>query len=184
MNFTLSSKAVSSSKADCVVVAVPEQGDWPESTQQVDEALGGLLKQLVKSGDISGRNATTLMIPVSGQPWPRVLVVGSGKDADRNPTNYRKALIAAVGQLKDGAAGNVLLALADSATTGDDQASSEAGRLSLIGRTLEDQLYTFHDYKSEKPKPRKLKKVTVSASATTKALKSAFELGLDRKSVV
>ncbi|MDV2080471.1 leucyl aminopeptidase [Marinobacter xestospongiae] len=178
MNFTLSSKAVSSSKADCVVVAVPEQGDWPESTQQVDEALGGLLKQLVKSGDISGRNATTLMIPVSGQPWPRVLVVGSGKDAERNPTNYRKALIAAVGQLKDGAAGNVLLAFADSATTGDDQASSEAGRLSLIGRTLEDQLYTFHDYKSEKPKPRKLKKVTVSASATTKALKSAFELGL------
>ena len=178
MNFTLSSKPISSIKADCIVVAVPEKGDWPESTTHVDEALGGLLTQLSKSGDITGKTASTLMIPVAGQPWPRVLVVGTGADTDRSPTNYRKALIAAVGQFKDSAAAHALVALADTQTVGDDQASSEENRLNLIGRTLEDQLYTFNDYKSGKPTPRKLKKVTVTASTATKVLKGAFELGL------
>ncbi len=178
MNFTLSSKTVASLKADCIVVAVPENGDWPASTLAVDEALGGLLRQLHKSGDITGKNGNCLLIPVTGQPWPRVLAVGTGADNERTPTNYRKALIAAVGQFKDGAAGHVAMALADTPTTGDEQAQSEAARLNLIGRTLEDQLYTFNAYKSGKPPVRKLKKVTVLASGTTKPLKSAFELGL------
>ena len=61
MNFTLSSKAIASLKADCIVVAVPESGDWPASTVAVDEALGGLLRQLNKSGDITGKNAPLIV---------------------------------------------------------------------------------------------------------------------------
>ncbi|MDC0663930.1 leucyl aminopeptidase [Marinobacter sp. SS21] len=178
MNFTLSSKAIASQKADCIVVAVPENGDWPASTLAVDAALGGLLRQLNESGDITGKNGSCLLVPVAGQPWPRVLAVGTGADKERTPTNFRKALIAAVGQFKDGAAGHVMIALADTPTTGDEQAQSEAARLNLIGRTLEDQLYTFNAYKSGKPPVRKLRKVTVAASGASKPLKSAFELGL------
>ena len=44
MNFTLSSKPISDTKADCLVVALPEKGDWPASTTQANEALGGLIK--------------------------------------------------------------------------------------------------------------------------------------------
>ncbi|MEQ9547328.1 MAG: leucyl aminopeptidase [Marinobacter sp.] len=178
MNFSLSSKSITSTKADCLVVALPEKGNWPDTTTQADEALGGLIKKLQKSGDVTGKNATTTMIPIDDQPWGRVLVIGTGNDSDRTPANYRKALIAMMGQLKDGASKTVLIALADTSVTGEEAVSSESARLNLIGRTLEEQLYTFNEFKSEKPSARKLNKVVVAASSAGKALKDAFNLGL------
>ncbi|WP_166264852.1 leucyl aminopeptidase [Marinobacter caseinilyticus] len=178
MNFTLSNKPLATAKADCLVVAVPEKGDWPESTRQADEALGGFLGELIKSGDVTGKNASTLSVPLTKQSWPRLLVVGTGADSDRSAANFRKALTAAVGQLKEGPSKQVHLALTDTPITGGDDETSEAARLSLIGRTLEDQLYRFSGFKSEKAPALKLTKVTVSATGTGKALKDAFDLGL------
>ena len=54
MNFSLSSKPISSTKADSLVIALPEKGDWPASTTQADDALGGLIKKLQKAGYITG----------------------------------------------------------------------------------------------------------------------------------
>ena len=178
MNFTLSSKAINTSKSECLVVAVPEKGDWPASTAQADEVMGGQLKALQKNGDISGKNASTLLIPTPDAPWNRVLVVGTGKDQERKPADYRKALVAVAGMLKDGPAKEAIVALADTPLNGEDVTTSEVAKLSLIGRTLEEQFYTFFDFKSDKPPKRKLAKVTVIASGAGKALKDAFNLGL------
>ncbi len=178
MNFTLSGKPINDIKADCLVVALPEKGTWPASTTLADEALGGLIKQLEKSGDASGKNASTQVVPLSNQPWQRLLVVGTGADKDRSPSNYRKSLIAMAGQIKDGPSKHVAIALTDTAVTGAENASSEEAKLNLIGRTLEEQFYRFSGFKSEKLPTRKLTKVTVTASATGKALKDAFNLGL------
>ena len=178
MNFTLSSKALSSSRTDCLVVAVPEKDDWPASTTQADEAMGGQLKALHKNGDLSGKPGSTLMIPVNDAPWGRVLVVGTGTDKDRKPADYRKALIAMANVLKDSAARNAVIALADTTLNGDEAVTSEASKLRLIGRTMEEQFYTFTEFKSEQPSKRKLSKVTVLASGTGKTLKDAFDLGL------
>lgn len=178
MNFSLSSKAITTTKTDCLVIGLPEKGEWPESTKAIDEALGGLINQLEKAGDVTGKNATVNSVPLVDQPWQRLLVIGTGKDGDRTPANYRKALIAMMGAVKDGPSKNVLIALADTAIKGEDAISSEEARLSLIGRTLEDQLYTFNDFKSEQPPARKLKKVVVQASGAGKPLKDAFNLGL------
>lgn len=178
MNFTLSSKALNSAKTDCLVVAVPEKGEWPASTAQADEILGGQLKALHKNGDITGKTASTLLLPTVDAPWSRVLVVGTGANAGRKPADYRKALIAMAGVLKDGASKNVVVALADTPLIGEEAVTSEGAKLNLIGRTLEEQFYTFFDFKSEKPPKRKLAKVTVLASSAGKALKDAFNLGL------
>ncbi|WP_375171593.1 leucyl aminopeptidase [Marinobacter sp.] len=178
MNFSLSSKAIVSTKADCLVVGLPEKGTWPESTTQADEALGGLIKTLQKNGDLTGKNASARAVPLTDQPWSRLLVVGTGNDTERTPATYRKALIAAVNALKDGPSKNALIALADTPVVGTDAVAEEAARLNLIGRSLEEHLYTFTEFKSEKPPARKLNKVVVAASAGTKALKDAFNLGL------
>jgi leucyl aminopeptidase len=178
MNFTLSSKPVTDIKANCLVVALPEKGSWPASTTQADEALDGLITSLHKSGDATGKNATTTFVPVSGQPWDRVLIVGTGPDKDRSPANFRKALLAVSGQIKDGPSKHVVLATADTLVTGPDISSSETAKLSLTGRILEDQSYRFSGFKSEKLPARKLSKVTVLASGTNKAHKDAFNLGL------
>jgi leucyl aminopeptidase len=178
MNFSLSNKAITSTSADCLVVGLPEKGNWPESTTQVDNALGGLIKTLQKSGDISGKNASTQAIPLSDQPWGRLLVVGTGDDAERTPAAYRKALVAAVDAVKDGPAKSVLLTLTDTTLTGDSAVTSETARLNLTGRTLEEQLYQFTGFKSKKPDARKLNKVIVAATDASQALKDAFNLGL------
>ena len=164
MNFTLSSKPISDTKADCLVVALPEKGDWPASTTQANEALGGLIKTLQKNGDATGKNATTLLVPLEGQPWARLLVVGTGADKDRSPANYRKSLIAMASQIKDGPSKHVLVGLSDTLVTGDDATSSETARLNLIGRTLEEQFYRFSEFKSEKPSPVSYTHLTLPTS--------------------
>ena len=98
--------------------------------------------------------------------------MGTGKDADRNSANFRMALSAMMSVLKDGPSKSVLITLTETAVTGDESVSSELAKLSLIGRTLEDQLYLFSDFKSEKPTARKLNKVLVSASNAGKAPRS------------
>ncbi|HET8849749.1 MAG TPA: leucyl aminopeptidase [Marinobacter sp.] len=178
MNFSLNSKTLNTTKADCLVVALPEKGAWPASTAAADEALGGLIKQLEITGDISGKNASVNSAPLIDQPWQRLIVVGTGKDSDRTAASYRKAAAAAINALKDGPSKSALLAIADTSLASEDTATAEANRLNLIGRLLEDQLYTFTEFKSEKPAERKLKKVAVQASGTGKALKDAFNLGL------
>src|SRR5690554_7310239 len=85
MNFSLSSKAIAATKTDCLVIGLPEKGTWPDTTTQADETLGGLIKQLEKAGDLTGKNASVNTIPLVDQPWQRLIVVGTGKDADRTP---------------------------------------------------------------------------------------------------
>ncbi|MCA0914627.1 leucyl aminopeptidase [Marinobacter nauticus] len=178
MNFSLSSKAITATKADCLVIGLPEKGEWPESTKAADDALGGLIKQLEKAGDLTGKNASVNTLPLVDQPWQRVVVIGTGKDADRTATAYRKSLIAMTSALKDGPSKSALISLTDTAVQGEAAVSSEEARLNLIGRILEDQLYTFTEFKSDKPAARKLKKVVVQASGAGKSLKDAFNLGL------
>src|SRR5690554_1301932 len=178
MNFSLSSKAITEPKTECLVIGLPEDGEWPETTKAADQALGGLIRQLQKAGDLSGKNASVNTLPLVGQPWQRVLVVGTGKDADRTPASFRKALSALTGSLKKGPSSSVLISLTDTTLNGDDTVTSEPARLNLIGRTLEDQLYSFSGYKSEQPEDHKLSEVTVQASGTDSTLEAALNLGL------
>ena len=78
MNFSLSSKAIAATKTDCLVIGLPEKGTWPDTTTQADETLGGLIKQLEKAGDLTGKNASVNTIPLVDQPWQRLVVVGTG----------------------------------------------------------------------------------------------------------
>ncbi|MBS3802966.1 MAG: leucyl aminopeptidase [Oleiphilaceae bacterium] len=176
MNVNLSSESIISTKADCLALAVPEKGTWPDSTLKADELLGGLIGELNKAGDVSGKLASTLMVPVSGQPWSRVLIVGTGADSDRSPSNYFKVLAAVVKELREAPSKHAVLALADTTTNNAD--ASEAQNLSRIGRSIEEHTYRFTGFKSEAPPERKLTDITVAASDSSGALQNALDLGL------
>lgn len=178
MNFSLDSTAIANTQADCLVVALPEKGDWPASTTEADSALDGLIRKLEQAGDLSGKNGETRLVPLAEQSWSRLLVVGTGKDEDRNMVSYRKALTAMMTALKDGPSKSVRIALTDTPLTGNEAVSSELAKLSLIGRTLEEQLYNFSSFKSEQPPERKLNKVQVQATDAGKNEKEALNLGL------
>src|SRR5690554_4367363 len=142
MNFSLSSKAITATKTDCLVIGLPEKGEWPDTTKATDEALGGLIKQLEKAGDLTGKNASVNTLPLVDQPWQRVIVLGTGKDSDRTAANFRKPLIAMMGALKDGPSKNALICLADTALQVEAPVINEEARVNLIGRILDYQLYS------------------------------------------
>ncbi|WP_336368544.1 leucyl aminopeptidase [Marinobacter sp. C2H3] len=178
MNFSLTSKAIETTKADCLVIGVPEKGKWADSATAVDAALGGLVKRLQGAGDITGKLASTGVFPLQDAPWARLLVVGTGKDAERTPAAFRKLVTAALATLKDGPSKSALLALADTPVSAADDLGSEPALLQVTGRLLEEQFYTFTDFKSDKPDARKLTKVAVACGDAGKASKAAFQLGL------
>ena len=57
MKYALNTQGLVDCKADCLVVAIPENGDWPASAEAADQQLDGMLKQAVKQGDFSGKRA-------------------------------------------------------------------------------------------------------------------------------
>ncbi|WP_111496638.1 leucyl aminopeptidase [Marinobacter bohaiensis] len=173
MKYTLNSKSLTDIKADCLVVSVPEKGDWPASTSAADAALNGQIKDLQKNGDISGKAGSNLMLPLKEQPWKRLLVVGSGSDAPQDPLGFRKLLNTAFAKLQDSPAKHALVALADNEVRDRD----EAWRVSLIARVCEEQQYRFGEFKSSKTTAPALNRVSVTASANNKALKAALATG-------
>jgi len=175
MKYSLSGKALETTSGDCLVVGLPAKGEWPASTKTADATLGGLVSELHKSGDISGKAGTSLMVPLQDKAWKRLLIVGTGGAKEASLAGLRKAVARAVGQIKDTPVKHAVIALADTVTADTD---TEEQRLSMIGRTLEDQLYRFTGYKSEQPKARDFAKATVLASGTGKSLKAAFDLGV------
>lgn len=173
MKYTLNSKSLADIKADCLVVSVPEKGDWPASTAAADAALNGMIKDLQKNGDVSGKAGSSMLLPLNGQPWARLLLVGSGSESPQTPAGFRKVVNAALGRLKDGPAKHALIALADN----DVKDQDEAWKIALISRIAEEQQYRFTGFKSTKaPKPA-LARITLAASANSKPFKDALATG-------
>ncbi len=101
-------------QADALVafVAQVEEGDEPD--QRVDAWSGGLLAELVASGEFSGKKLeTTLLHRPSGVAAGRLLLVGTGKPADSTADLARRGAGAAVRLLK--AKGVARLAVAPAA---------------------------------------------------------------------
>ncbi|PVY69589.1 aminopeptidase A [Tamilnaduibacter salinus] len=173
-DYTVTSKALTSTKSDCLIVSLPEKGDLPASTAAADDALDGQISELRQSGDLTGKSGTMLLMPLKDQPWKRLLVVGSG-DKQPVPLNaYRTMVRSVITRLKDTPVKQALVALADVEVADRD----EAWRLNLIGRTAEEQLYRFTEFKSSKDKAPALKKITVQASSASAGHKKALETGV------
>ena len=173
MKYALNSKPLAEVKADCLIVSVPEKGDWPASTAAADAALDGQIKDLQKAGDISGKAGSSLLLPLSGQPWNRLLLVGSGNGGAQSALAYRKMVTAALSKLTSSASKKALVALADN----DVEDRDESWKVSLIARLSEELLYSFTGFKSTKASGSALASLTIAASANNAALKKAMATG-------
>ena len=173
MKYTLNSKSLTEIKADCLVVSLPEKGDWPASTAAADAALNGAIKDLQKAGDISAKSGATTLLPLTGQIWARLLVVGSGAETESSAIAYRKTVTAALSRLSASSAKHALVALTDNAVKERD----EAWKVNLIARVCEEQQYQFGHFKSQKTPAKPLARVTIAASANNAALKKAALAG-------
>jgi len=170
MEFLVKNTRPETLKTATLVLAIGEDQQLGAQAQAVDVASQGALSALLKRGDLAGKPGQTLLL--QGLPnikAERVLLVGRGKEDSLPTRQFRKVLGAAFGVLKELGGGDAALALDDLQVKERDA----YGRARLATECLADGNYVFDRFKSEKAKPRKLKKVTLLTADTAAAERAA-----------
>ena len=152
MKFTTQDQPLDQIKTDCIIVGVAEDAKdqvvLSASAKALDETLGGLISQLIDSGDIQAKVGKTLIIHTPHhKAATRVLVTGMGQETKRNRIQYKKALEAAGKALRQSRAKSAHCALAEHAITDAD--AHWAIRSAALTLAHTDYVYEA----TKKPKP-------------------------------
>jgi leucyl aminopeptidase len=164
-------------KSDCVVVGVFEGQTLSGAGRQLDSLSKGRVARLVKSGDMTGKSGSTIVLQdVEGIGAARVLLVGLGKQDKFDVKAFSDATRAAWRALAQTRAANVTWLLTQTPVKG--RTADWAARVTItIGREL---AYRYTETKSKpEPEERALKKVTLIVDPLDeKSAKVALKQGL------
>ncbi|MFI4940861.1 MAG: M17 family peptidase N-terminal domain-containing protein, partial [Burkholderiales bacterium] len=177
MDFSIKSldvkNTIATVKTACVVVGVYENKKLSPSAQALDGK--GEISAAVKSGDISGKAGTTLLIRKPGSvAAERVLLVGLGKDhadktnqADRaSGKDFNAAIQAAARILSSLGAADALISL----PLDDIKDRDAAWALRSAVLAIRENAYRFDTLKSKKePAPSGVKKIAFAVPSTDAA---------------
>ncbi len=171
MEFLVKSARPETLKTATLIIPVGEGGKLAATAKAVDAASGGAIAALLKRGDLAGKPGQTLLVHgVANLKAERVLLVGTGKDAELSDRQLRKLIAAVYGVLKTLGGSDALLALQDVQVKGRDA----YGKARLIVESLADAGYQFDRFKSQKATPGALKKITlITDKADTTAVERA-----------
>jgi leucyl aminopeptidase len=113
MEFSTKAGRPETLKTDAIVVGVHADGELTPTARALDAAAGGAIKAAVKSGDMTGKRGTSLLLRgMPGVAAPRVLLVGLGGKDDFNEKAYNEAVRTSV-KAFGGAAKDVTIAAGD-----------------------------------------------------------------------
>ncbi len=113
MEFSTKAGRPETVKTDAIVVGVHADGELTPTAKALDAACGGAIKAAVKSGDMTGKRGTSLLLRgLAGVTAPRALLVGLGGKDDFNEKAYTEAVRASV-KAFGGAAKDVAIAAWD-----------------------------------------------------------------------
>ena len=102
MEFPVKTGAPASQRTECAILPVFDDGQLRGATKDVDTAARGLIKQLVRSGDASGRAGNTVLIHrTSGTAAERWVLVGCVRYRDYNARRFAAALGSALTALRN-----------------------------------------------------------------------------------
>jgi len=174
VEFQVKSGAPSNQRTACLILGVFEKRRLPESSDAVDKASKGQLRQLLKSGDIDGKLGQSLMLyNPQGLPCKRILLIGCGKEKDFSINNYRKVVGKAISSLKDGGATEAITCLP--LLTPKDTTIYSIFKNTVIA--AEEAAYSFNHCKSSDAGKPPLKKLALMLEDGRQKKKA--ELGLD-----
>ncbi len=146
--FTTTSKA-SGRAADCVIVGVYNRGKLGAGAADIDAASKGVIRDLIKSGDISSEQGRcTVLTQVNGVKAKRVAVAGLGKSGSFDAIAFRKAVAASTRALRDTKTKQILNAL----TLEPVKACSAYYIARHSVEAISDVLYEFNQMKSGRKK--------------------------------
>ena len=90
MNLTAATVDLGKLGADVTAVTIFEGKELSSGAEAVDAATSGLIKRVLRSGDITGKAGETLLIHVPNQTNTRVLLVGAGKRGGIKTGDYTR----------------------------------------------------------------------------------------------
>ncbi len=97
MEFSIKSGSPEKQRSGCVVVGVFENRRLTLSAELLDNASGGLISDILRRGDMSGKTGATLLLHnLPGSLSDRVLLVGLGKEKEFREKDYCTAIRAAI----------------------------------------------------------------------------------------
>lgn len=158
MDFEIVSGDIQSLETECLVIAVEADGKLSPAAQAADDASSGYISEIINQGDISGKTAQSLLLhKVPGINAKRVLLVGFGKEEDRNNRNLRKIVTTVMGTVKSTGVSSVTFAL-------DCQLSDDPDNYRQLRHVVEwagAELYVYDETKSKKTDPLKLEQIAL-----------------------
>jgi leucyl aminopeptidase len=175
MEFSIKNGNPEKLRADCLVVGVYEGKKLSESAEALDKATDKAISQVLKSGDMDGKLASTLVLHhLSGIEASRVMLVGLGKAAEFTERQYRQCVRAAIKAMPKGVtnAGFLLTELAI-------KKSDLASKVAHLVEVAQDASYQINAIKDKKTPANPLEKVTVYVEKSDAAqAEAAVKTGL------
>ncbi len=93
MEFTTSTGSITTTRTACLIVGIYDGRKLTPSAQLLDDATDGLLKSLLKNGDLQGSVGQTLLVQTpQGLQCERLLLVGCGKEKELKDRSYRQVV--------------------------------------------------------------------------------------------
>ncbi|MGZ8290404.1 MAG: leucyl aminopeptidase [Telluria sp.] len=160
---------ITSVKTGCVAVAVFENKKMSQAAKALDQ--GGEITAALKSGDITGKAGSTLMLRgVSGANAARVLLVGMGNDETVSEKSFTSAVTAALKTFASIGSADAIIALPMEDVK--DRDINWAVRCIVIAAN-EGEFRTDRQKSKKDPAPTGVRKITLAA-APSAGLKTAL----------
>lgn len=146
MKIDIEKARVDKVKAEAVVVSVYERDKLPGGEAgELDKALGGKIRDLIKRGDFKGRlNQTAVLYPWGQIPAKRVIIIGLGKKEEMSLERIRQVAGKAAVQVRE-------LSLKSFATT-LPETGAKFGLSSVSQAAVEGILLALYRFKQFKTK--------------------------------
>jgi leucyl aminopeptidase len=156
MQITLESKPFGGIETEALVSYVFEETEPVQGRiAELDQAAGGLLRKLAKSGELTGKSLEfTLVHAPAGLKAARLLLVGAGKREQWNSTMLRKIAGAALRYLKSRSVKNVALLMREGNAT---EESAQAATEGVLTADFEPD-----KYKTDKKNDKKIDGVLIA----------------------
>lgn len=164
MKFNVKTLNPKTHRTACIIAGVYSDGELPSTAAKIDDASGGVISAIIKSGDMRGKPGQTLVLhKVDGIKADRVLLVGCGEQNKLDTAGYFKVIRSAFAALKQVEAKDATCCLAEIAVSKRNYEWRVQQAVRLAGETF----YKFDQLKSGKK--TKITLATVTMVAATKA---------------
>jgi len=162
MQFSIKSGNPEKQRSACLIIPIFSGRKLSQPAEMLDKAADGGLRSILKRGDIEGDVGDQLWLyELENCTADRILLVGCGNERDMTPARFKdinQQTAKAINKSGASDAASYLSAI-------ESKALDLSSRIRLSILSLEEALYNFDQYKSEKKKNRRpLRKLILSVS--------------------